>query len=229
MSFYTSILSTLFLRSYFSFRQVLRQLAPELSFRTLVALGVAGIQGFPVASFQRKDADRFLTLLPRRMDLGRKDISNYASNIPSWLAPPVPSRKRQRIDSYGSFYSKSSGDEDSESSDIGTRIPTCNYMAAMKPIPHVHANQEMPYSGAAIAAAHNMLNMKATFPNGPNGRISRPNSSIGTILSPNSSISVSNRAPSIRAPSPAQMLSLNPVPMKKHGCNRRHLLECSEV
>jgi hypothetical protein len=186
-------------------------------------LGIAGIQGFPVASFQREDVDRFLALSSRRNNIGRKDDNNYASEIPSWLAPPAPSRKRQRIDNYGSFYHKSSGDDDSESSDVGTRMSTCNYVAAMKPIPHVHASPEMPFPGGVGWST------KTTLLNGPSGRMSRPNLNIGALLSLNSGVSASNKDQSIQAPDPAQILPLTCVPLKKHGCNRRHMLECTEV
>nr|AWT58109.1 AT-rich interactive domain protein [Aeluropus littoralis] len=42
--------------------QVLKHLAPEMSYRSLVALGIGCINGTPVASFERQDADRLLFL-----------------------------------------------------------------------------------------------------------------------------------------------------------------------
>jgi len=38
----------------------LKHLAPEISYRSLVALGIACVNGTPVSSFDRKDADRLL-------------------------------------------------------------------------------------------------------------------------------------------------------------------------
>jgi hypothetical protein len=96
-------------------------------------------------------------------------------------------------------------------------------MAAMKPIPHVHASPEMPFPGGVGWSA------KTTLLNGPSGRMSRPNLNIGALLSLNSGVSASNKDQSIQAPAPAQIFSLNCVPLKKHGCNRRHMLECTEV
>jgi len=40
--------------------QVLKHLAPEISYRSLVALGIACVNGTPVSSFDMKDADRLL-------------------------------------------------------------------------------------------------------------------------------------------------------------------------
>ena len=45
--------------------QVLRQLAPDVSYRSLVALGIASIQGLPVASFEKDDAERLLFFCSR--------------------------------------------------------------------------------------------------------------------------------------------------------------------
>ncbi|RRT64872.1 hypothetical protein B296_00020344 [Ensete ventricosum] len=46
--------------------QVLKQLACEVSYRSLVTLGIASIQGIPVASFEKEDADRLLFLWNRQ-------------------------------------------------------------------------------------------------------------------------------------------------------------------
>jgi hypothetical protein len=206
-------------------------------------LGVAGIQGFPVASFQKEDADRFLALRPstcQHSELEKNSNATHAPHVPSWLMPPAASRKRQRIDSYGSCYNKSSCDEGSVSFDVGKDVsnsktleapqgPTYNYIAAMKPVPHVQQNRDMPYAGAVLAGAHNTWSMKISLPNGASGRNPRMNTSTGVHQSTNSGMPISNRGHSIRVPSPAQMLALNPVPMKKHSCSRRPMYECSEV
>lgn len=77
----------------FGFRQVLRQLAPDVSYRSLVVLGVASIQGLSVASFEKDDAERLLFFCGQQMN----DTSNHdaqVSKIPQWLTPPLPTRKR---------------------------------------------------------------------------------------------------------------------------------------
>ncbi|KAI7986633.1 AT-rich interactive domain-containing protein 4 [Camellia lanceoleosa] len=76
--------------------QVLRQLAPDVSYRSLVALGIASIQGLAVASFEKDDAERLLFFCNRP----REDLSlsnSYFGNHPSWLRPPIPSRKRHEM------------------------------------------------------------------------------------------------------------------------------------
>lgn len=80
-------------KSNFAFRQVLRQLAPDLSYRSLVILGVASIQGLSVASFEKDDAERLLFFCGQQIN----DTSNHdalLSKIPHWLTPPLPTRKR---------------------------------------------------------------------------------------------------------------------------------------
>lgn len=77
----------------FCFRQVLRQLAPDVSYRSLVVLGVASIQGLSVASFEKDDAERLLFFCGQQIN----DTSNHdalLSKIPNWLTPPLPTRKR---------------------------------------------------------------------------------------------------------------------------------------
>ncbi|URE03610.1 ARID/BRIGHT DNA binding domain [Musa troglodytarum] len=54
--------------------QVLKYLAPEVSYRSLVTLGIASIQGISVASFEMEDADRLLFFCRRQgMDFVSED------------------------------------------------------------------------------------------------------------------------------------------------------------
>eukprot|EP00250_Pteridium_aquilinum_P020516 c24844_g1_i1 orf=698-3193(-) len=225
--------------------QVLRQLAREVSFRTLVSLGIAGIQGFPVAAFLKEDADRFCALRPsssRKNAMRETDnhhSTGFVDHLPSWFAPPVPSRKRRRVDCNGTTNNLRYSDEGTSCSDIGKdfsspELPKSNYaaasssMAALKPVPHVRPNRDMPYAGAVLAGAHNTWSMKVNLPNGTGVRLTRPSPSTGALIPTSTALSVPHRGQNVRAPSPVQMLSLNPIPMKKHGCNRRPMHECSE-
>lgn len=66
-----------------------------MSYRSLVVLGVASIQGLPVASFEKDDAQRLLFFCGKQ--ISDTDTSNHdalLSQIPNWLTPPLPSRKR---------------------------------------------------------------------------------------------------------------------------------------
>ncbi|KAI3733662.1 hypothetical protein L6452_13111 [Arctium lappa] len=60
--------------------QVLRHLAPDISYRSLVALGIASVQGLVVASFQKDDATRMLFFC-------RRPENNVHMNI---NIPPTP-------------------------------------------------------------------------------------------------------------------------------------------
>ncbi|MCO5598270.1 hypothetical protein L7F22_052362 [Adiantum nelumboides] len=224
--------------------QVLRQLAREVSLRSLVSLGIAGIQGFPVAAFLKEDADRFCAL--RRSSSWKnsvKETENHHStgqidHLPSWFSAPVSSRKRRRVDTFGADHKKYSDEgvlrPDIEKDFSSTEMlksncaATCSSLAAMKPVPHVRPNRDMPYAGAVLAGAHNTWSMKVNLPNGAGVRLPRPNANSGAHVPSNTAIPTPHKGQSVRAPSPVQMSSLNPIPMKKHGCNRRPMHECSE-
>ena len=64
--------------------QVLRQLAPNLAYRSLVMLGIASIQALPVASFSKDDAERLLFFCTRQ-EKENCPKDHVFSGIPSWL------------------------------------------------------------------------------------------------------------------------------------------------
>lgn len=72
---------------------MLRQLAPDVTYRSLVALGIGSIHGLPVASFEKDNAERLLFFCSSQ---GRDAFTNdlVESGSPTWLRPPAPSRKR---------------------------------------------------------------------------------------------------------------------------------------
>ena len=77
--------------------QVLRQLAAESSYRGLVAMGIAGVEGAPVAAFQEEDAAHLVSLKRSWDDAAGNEKLSNSSALPSWLAPPAASRKRVRL------------------------------------------------------------------------------------------------------------------------------------
>ena len=77
--------------------QVLRQLAAESSYRSLVALGVAGVMGASVAAFRMEDAAHLISLKHLWDDNFIKGDSDGFWPVSSWLIPPVASRKRMRL------------------------------------------------------------------------------------------------------------------------------------
>ncbi|GLT85655.1 hypothetical protein SLE2022_038390 [Rubroshorea leprosula] len=157
--------------------QVLRQLAPDVSFRSLVMLGIASIQGLSVASFEKDDAKRLLFFCTSQGNDNLQDNS-VITRIPSWLMPPAPSHKR---------------------SELSKEVKRCkvgengNYsrqkmnVAAMRPIPHTRRHKMLPFSGFSEPEKYD----------GDHGKAQ-------------------------------QIISLNPLPLKKHGCGRAPIQVCSE-
>ncbi|KAB1218290.1 AT-rich interactive domain-containing protein 4 [Morella rubra] len=209
------------------FSQVLRQLAPDVSYRSLVALGIASIQGLPVASFERNDAERLLFFCSR---LGEDTCTNdlIFSSPPSWLRPPAPSRKRSvpSQETTPAFHEGVSNRVDGEDKDTGLRngvsmplLPARKRLkvAAMRPIPHVRRHKMTPFSGISEADGHDGGQVKANLP------VVTPmkHGIVGsTPTTQRRSYSSSSQA--------KQIISLNPLPLKKHGCGRSPMHNCSE-
>ncbi|KAH7446503.1 hypothetical protein KP509_01G059600 [Ceratopteris richardii] len=220
--------------------QVLRQLAREVTFRSLVSLGIAGIQGFPVAAFLKEDADRFFALRSSSSRMhSKRETENHQSvtvvdPLPSWFSSPASTRKRQWIGSLGAVQSNPCSGEcqDKESSSAEqlklNRTVGCNFLAAMKPVPRAHCNRDMSYLGTILAGVHNTWNMRVNLVNGINLRPARVHSSSTTHVQASTPLPTPHKVQNVRSPSPVQITSLNPMPMKKHGCNRRPIHECSE-
>ncbi|KAG8380212.1 hypothetical protein BUALT_Bualt07G0169900 [Buddleja alternifolia] len=188
--------------------QVLRQLAPDLSYRTLVALGIACVQGLAVASFEKDDAERFLFFCT-------KPETNSSPNnlkIPSWLRPPPPSRKRPSI------CQTSSGSLNGSNGLTGPVVSGRQKVkvAALRPIPHVSHQKMLPFSGILDAIVHEGSQVKP-LPVAPSAK----HGSAGPTP-------VANRKSTSGSYQAKQIISLNPLPLKKHGCGRSPLHVCSE-
>ncbi|XP_021761880.1 AT-rich interactive domain-containing protein 4-like [Chenopodium quinoa] len=213
--------------------QVLRQLAPETSYHSLVALGIASIQGLAVASFQKDDAERLLFFCANQ-DTDRHPHNDDLTAPPSWLRPPPPSRK---ISGTGQGSSPCSHDcylsenqaatTKAEQEDKGTRFYNGTYnpafpirqkikVAAMRPIPQSNIRKMMPFTGIVQADNYDTGQVKLSLP----------------ALPPTKhSVLASNPAPNRRATNAfqaKQIISLNPIPLKKHGCGRPPIQLCSE-
>ncbi|XP_060172961.1 AT-rich interactive domain-containing protein 4 [Lycium barbarum] len=211
--------------------QVLRQLAPDVSYRSLVALGIASIQGLAVASFEKDDAERLLFFCTKQ----RKDraFGNFKiGNPPAWLRPPAPSRKRSN------FYQETSHifqnglapenhlavKEEKESrlgNGVATPLVTARQkrkVAAMRPIPHVRHQKMLPFSGISELGSLDENHVKPNLPIIPS---STKGSNVGvTPAAHRKAASSSHQA--------KQIISLNPLPLKKHGCGRSPIHVCSE-
>ncbi|KAK7328674.1 hypothetical protein VNO77_22791 [Canavalia gladiata] len=190
--------------------QVLRQLAPNVSYRSLVMLGIASIQGLPVAAFNKDDAERLLFFCTRQEKENFPNIPVF-SGIPSWLMPPPPSRKRSEPCSRTkSIDSSSQGIEY-----IGSHRQKLN-LAAMRPIPHPFRHKILPFSGLAGGEKHDA----------DHGKSSQPLAPIKHNVSGHNS--VTHRKSALNSFQAHQVISLNPLPMKKHGCDRAPIQACSE-
>lgn len=185
--------------------QVLRQLAPDVSYRSLVMLGIASIQGLSVASFEKDDAERLLFFCTRQ---GKADHTENSvlTRPPSWLTSPAPSRKRSEP------CRESKG---VESENVCNVRPKLN-AAAMRPIPHTRHHKMLPFSGFSEIERYDGDQVKANLPVAP-----LKHSSAGpTLVTHRKSLSSSYQA--------QQIISLNPLPLKKHGCGRAPIQVCSE-
>lgn len=217
------------------FLQVLKQLASETSYRTFVALGVATIQGSSVASFDKDDSERLLFF-------GTRETKNlYLQNAilngpPSWLRPPTPSQKRSlycsdvRPDLLSVVHEyKSPMTEASESN--GREIGALEFsdlsvepvrkkviVAALRPIPHVHHHGLLPFQMTHKVDGYNGDQGKTNLPSAPVSRYKHVGSAPVSKKKP---LSSSNNA--------REFVRLNPLPLRKHGCDRSPVQVCSEV
>jgi len=184
-----------------------------VSYRCLVMLGVASIQGLSVASFTKDDAERFLFFCNRQeKDNCSKDI--VFSSHPSWLMPPAPSRKRSEPESCSRVKSINASGVKVE--DNGSDRQKLSF-AAMRPIPQSHRQKLLPFSGYFEGEKYD----------GDRGKSNQPLVPIKhNGLGPRS---VTNRKSVSNSFQAHQIISLNPLPMKKHGCDRVPIRVCSEV
>lgn len=194
---------------------MLRQLAPDVSYHSLVALGIASIQGLPVASFENDDAERLLFFC------SSQGIDAFPDNLvfsspPTWLRPPTPSRKRSHDSQCEE--EKVAGPVNGVSSMPLLPAKQRLKIAAMRPIPHVRRPKMRPFSGIFEADGHDGGQIKVNPPVAPLTKLNI----VGLTPTPQrKSYSSSSQA--------KQIISLNPLPLKKHGCERSSIHFCSEV
>ncbi|KAF1868925.1 hypothetical protein Lal_00048204 [Lupinus albus] len=214
--------------------QILRQLAPNVSYRSLVALGIASIQGLPVASFKKDDAERLLFFY----QISEKDSCTrniIFSNPPGWLKPPPPTRKRcepsqgassgPRDGSFAGQGAVRKVDEEEKDRKVvnGTTSTTLSparqilKVSAMRPIPHSHRHRMTPFCGPSETSGFDSAQVESNLPLvAPTKRIS---------IGPTPATQRKSFASSAQS---KQVISLNPLPLRKHGCGRGPVQICSE-
>ncbi|XP_042483705.1 AT-rich interactive domain-containing protein 4 [Macadamia integrifolia] len=214
--------------------QVLKQLAPDVSYRSLVTLGIASIQGSSVASFEKDDAERFLFFCTR---LG-KDLppnKSIPSNPPRWLKSPEPGRKRSEpclgttdvihsrmVAENGATFTKIEDENEEFRSIDEVCMPSAPVrqklkIAAMRPIPHTRQHKMLPFLGIPEADGNDGGQAKPNLAIVPS---TKHNFAGPTPATHRKSFSSSYQA--------QQIISLNPLPLKKHGCGRCPIQVCSE-
>lgn len=91
-------------------------------------------------------------------------------------------------------------------------------VTAMRPVPHVRHKKMLPFSASAVVDGHDGSQLKANLSVAPLPKHSLAGSN-----------PVTHRKTSSNSLQAKQIISLNPLPLKKHGCNRSPIHVCSEV
>lgn len=203
----------------------------------MVVLGVASIQGLSVASFEKDDAERLLFFCGQQTN----DTSNHdalLSKIPQWLTPPLPTRKRSEpcreskvLFRMPQVETSSTHNDNLEAFFVyelrffniyiqgiengGPASRKIN-VAALRPIPHTRRHKMIPFSGYSEIGRYDGDHTKGSLPMPP-----KHGASGGTPVTHRKAFSGSYQR--------KQIISLNPLPLKKHDCGRAHIQICSEV
>ncbi|KAJ1268691.1 hypothetical protein BS78_07G154300 [Paspalum vaginatum] len=195
--------------------QVLKHLAPEISYRSLVALGIACVNGTPVSSFDRKDADRLLFFCSNKCTDQAMQNSPYA-HLPRWSASLTKDRTSVCLEpKQFSFGTNGVGVDNSGSSQSSLK-PRLK-PATMRPLPHSTKQQMHPFMGFPQPIIHDAGQVKPRLPAPP--PVKHNAVPVIPATQRKSSFGPSRVKPSI---------PLNPLPMRKHGCDRLPIRICSE-
>ncbi|GLJ54441.1 hypothetical protein SUGI_1169280 [Cryptomeria japonica] len=223
--------------------QILRQLALQPAYWNLVSLGIAGVDGVPVAAFHRDDSNSIASLKQKDHDeVDKKFRSELTSRstLPVWFAIPVGSRKRVRWDNTNIDYSNGDGKQMiSNLDDLGRKrsgqekkslIKTgssskqrLRLLEAMKPVPHSNKEKLVPF-GTMIGGPPGCLSRKAVLSNGGVVKGNHFNVPASPVAPGND-----GNYPAAGVVPPQHALSLGFSATRKHGCSRQSLDECSEV
>ncbi|PKU73830.1 AT-rich interactive domain-containing protein 4-like [Dendrobium catenatum] len=210
--------------------QVLKHLAPEISYRSLVAIGIASVQGTPVASFEKEDADRLLFFCKRQAaEFSSEDV--LINHMPRWCSSLFCDRFRPNPElkpivpfnlavENGNIYTKIDGNHSNKRSMNGNHTSVLHSrkklkVAAMRPIPHLRQHKTLPFPKISLSAAYE-------------GSQAKPNPGVVPVTKSNSAAPSSHRKSVPCSFQTQQVLTVSPVPMMKHGCNRAPIQVCSE-
>ncbi|KAK4741470.1 hypothetical protein SAY87_025058 [Trapa incisa] len=203
--------------------QALRQLALDASHHGLVALGVGSIQGLAVASFDKDDAERLLFFCSAK-NQDRASLSNFefsSWNPPIWFRLPVPSRKRLEhspsspLHNEESFTCRSREDSHSQKNKVRVWGQQRLNAAALRPVPHIRPRKTNLFPRNSQGDGFD----EGQGRNGPAAPVRQ------RVIRP---ASLAYRRSSTKLFQSKQITSLNPLPLKKHGCDRSAIQLCSE-
>ena len=187
----------------------------------MVALGIGCINGTPVASFERRDADRLLFFCTSQC----KDLANENGpyfHLPRWSASLTKDRTKVGSESKQNLLGANGVLEDKkhmmEGPSSWSAVKAKLKPATMRPIPHSRKQQMHPFMGFPETSLHETSIVKPSLPAAPTVK---HNSVSSATTTHRKSTSGPSHTPSV--------IQLNPLPMKKHGCDRLPIQVCSEV
>ncbi|OEL19626.1 AT-rich interactive domain-containing protein 4 [Dichanthelium oligosanthes] len=198
--------------------QVLKHLAPEISHRSLVALGIACVNGTPVSSFDRQDADRLLFFCSNQCKDQAIQNGPYA-HLSRWSASLTKDRMGTLESKQIPFDTNGVGEDNkhlTEGSSLSSLKPSLK-SATMRPLPHSPKQQMHLFMGLPQFIIHDASQVKTSLPAPPPAK-----HSVVPVFP--ATQRKSSSGPSRVQPS----IPLNPLPMKKHGCDRLPIHICSE-
>lgn len=184
-----------------------------------MALGIGCINGTPVASFDRRDADRLLFFCTNQhKDLAIENAPYF--HLPRWSASLTKERVKVGLESKPNLLGANGIPEDKKRLIEGPSSSSKAKLkpATMRPIPHSRKQQMHPFMGFLEATVHETSQVKPNLPAAP------PVKHNSVPAAP------ATHRKSTSGPSHAQsIIQLNPLPLKKHGCDRLPIQMCSEV
>jgi hypothetical protein len=198
----------------------LKHLAPEISYRSLVALGIACVNGTPVSSFDRQDADRLIFFCSNQC----KDqaIQNApCAHLSRWSASLTKDRFTGSLESKQISFDANGVREDNKHLTEGSSLSSLEPRlkpATMRPLPHSPKQQMHLFMGLSQSTIHDASQVKPSLPAPPPVKHS--------VLPV---VPATQRKSSYGLPRVKPSVPLNPLPMKKHGCDRSPIRICSEV
>lgn len=229
--------------------QILRQLALQLSYCNLASLGIAGVDGVPVAAFQMSETHSVTSLKQREhSDIDFKCSSELIArtSLPVWFASPVGSRKRSLLDNTnmenwngqldvrpGKRMIPVTSNDPGRSRPYQEKKSMTKYrnfykhrqhlLAPMKPVPHSNKDKLVPF-GTIVGGPPVGLSRKTLMSNGGAVKGHHFNGS----SSPSLAAGNDGNYPSAGVVPPQHALSVGYSTTKKHECYRQSLDECSE-